>query len=101
MSARRIYTSGRNESRFGHGQYLDVMPTMRSVDNQTEILAAVRRARAEREVLVLAPSDMVAESSEASVAAASLWKRRWGKMSIRWALPGALPASRHPDQGRA
>lgn len=47
MAGRRVYTSGRQEKLFGHRGYLD-FGTTRSVDNQDQVLEAVRNERARR-----------------------------------------------------
>ncbi|KWV92681.1 hypothetical protein [Erythrobacter sp. YT30] len=49
MAARRIYSSGHRDNRFGHYGYLD-FGTSRVVDNQEEVLQAVRTERARRDL---------------------------------------------------
>ncbi|MEP5937512.1 MAG: hypothetical protein ABJ239_04235 [Erythrobacter sp.] len=51
MTAYRIFTSGRREDRFGHGTYLDIASSTRTVDNQAQVLSAVRQERARRAMM--------------------------------------------------
>ena len=51
MTAYRIFTSGRRENRHGHGTYLDIASSMRSTDNQAQVLHAVRQERARRAMM--------------------------------------------------
>nr|WP_298926960.1 hypothetical protein [uncultured Erythrobacter sp.] len=48
MSARRIFTSGRREAKFGHGRYLNAVATSRSTDNQEKVVGDMLRERARR-----------------------------------------------------
>ncbi|MBV7259683.1 hypothetical protein [Erythrobacter crassostreae] len=48
MSARRIFASGRRETKFGHGRYLNTITTSRTTDNQEKVVSDVLRERARR-----------------------------------------------------
>ncbi len=48
MAALRFFSSGGNTQRRGHGQYLDIAPDRRTVDNQVETVNAVLEERARR-----------------------------------------------------
>ncbi len=48
MTAHRIFFTGRSEAKTGHGGYLNLVTTSRTVDNQEAVLDAVRAERARR-----------------------------------------------------
>ncbi|MEM6266045.1 MAG: hypothetical protein AAF707_00855 [Pseudomonadota bacterium] len=71
MTAKRVFSAGRREARYGHRQYLD-FGSRRTVDNQDEVVEAVLHERARRALYAnceLAPSSWdyhVAYSSRAA-----------------------------------
>lgn len=48
MTALRVYSSGSQRTARGHYQYLNLVPTRRSVDNQVEAVESARVERARR-----------------------------------------------------
>jgi len=48
MAALRYFSSGARSDRRGHGGYLDIAPTSRTVDNQRQAVEAVVEERARR-----------------------------------------------------